>query len=784
MTARRLASAALEAAVTTQVAPARRLRTPPPDAPPLFDTVAGSTITVPGLRFGLVSRTALVNRLRAQSARPVVAVTAPSGYGKTTALAQWANRDPRPFAWVSIDERDGDAIFLLRHVAAALHELTPLEPHVLDAFAAPGPSMWTSVLPRLAAALVSSPPLVLVLDDAHRLHSADSIGAIQVLADHLGPGSVLVLAGRVAPRLPLAALRAAGRLFDVGVEELALTAREGQLLFRQTGAKLSLDEATTLVRGCEGWPAALYLSAVTRREVEGGRRSAEQRIPFGGRESSLAAYFRSEYLSRQPSATVQFLTRTSILEKMCGGLCDAVLGKKGSARELEKIERSNLFLVPLDRQRLWYRYHRLFRDALRRELAEREPVAAAALHRRAADWYERHQDPESALDHACEAGDARRIARIFTTIALPMYHSGRVATVERWFARLDNPKLLERYPLVAVQGSWIHALRGRAAEAERWLRLGEIGLSRGAHAPEVGAWTKLIRAALGRDGASQMIADAETALTGFSSDDPVRPSALMVLGAGHMLLGQNGRADTILAEAAAEADRLGATDAQVVAISQRSIIAAAENDAEAAEKLAHAAKQLVERGRLEGYATTAIAFAAAARASLRQGRWDEARADLDRVGGTPSLNPGLFPWLVVQTRIEFARAYVALREARAARTLLAEIRDLLRERPNAGVLVDEVELLEREVEAIPDHGRGSVGLTPAELRLLPFLTTHLSFPEIGAQLYVSRNTIKTQAISVYRKLGVTNRSEAIACAVRLGLVDALATPSEAFTPHG
>lgn len=767
---RRVASTAAGQALTTQVAPARRQRTRPRDSP--FDAVVESKINVPVMRSGLVSRTALVNRLRAQSSCPVIAVTAPAGFGKTTLLAQWARRDPRPFAWVSIDERDGDAIVLLRHVAAALHELRPLEPHVLEAFVAPGPSVWECVLPRLAAAIALSPPLVLVLDDAHLLRSAESVDAVEVLADHLPAGSVLVLAGRVMPPLPIAGLRAAGRLVDVGVEELALTTREGQLLLASTGLKLSFDEVTKLVRECEGWPAALYLTALSLRENERRTGNGEKPIPFARRDSSLAEYFRSEYLSRLRPATVQFLRRTSILDKMCGAMCDAVLGQDGSARELERIERSNLFLVPLDRERVWYRYHRLFRDALRRELLEREPDLAPVLHRRAADWCEAHQDLESALDYARAARDLGRVARIFTTIALPMYHSGRVATVERWLIRFDDQMLLERYPMIAAQGSWIHALRGRAAEAERWLRIAEIGLCAGRHSPETVAWTRVVRAALCNDGVYQMIADAESALTGVSRDNQAHPSALMVLGAGYMLLGQNTRADAILAEAAAEADRLGATDTQAVAIGERSIIAAAGNDAGAAEKLAHEAQQLVEKGRLEEYATTAITLATSARASLRHGHWDEARANLERVGGPrPSLSRGLFPWFVVQTRIEFARAYLALRETRAVRSLLAEIHELLQERPHVGVLADEAEVLGQELDAIPEHGGATVGLTAAELRLLPFLTTHLSFPEIAEQLYVSRNTVKTQAISVYRKLGVTSRSEAIKCAARLGLVD-------------
>jgi LuxR family transcriptional regulator, maltose regulon positive regulatory protein len=744
-----------------------------------------STISIPVLRSGLVSRTALVNRFRAQTSCTLALVTAPAGYGKTTVLAQWAGRDPRRFAWVSLDERHDDAFLLLRHIAAALNEIAPLAPDVLAAFEAPGTSIWASALPRLAAALAAAHPLVLVLDDSHSLRSRDSLDAVEVLAAHVAPGSTLVLSGRATPSLPIAALRAAGPLLELGVEQLALTSREGQRLLRSTGVKLPFEEVKTLVRECEGWPAALYLAALSLREHESGTRAGDRPVQFASRDASLVEYFRTEYLSRLGPRNVEFLRRTSILEKMCGGLCDAVLGQQGSARYLEAIEHSNLFLVPLDRRRVWYRYHGLFRDALRQDLVAREPNIIAVLHRRAADWYEAHRDLESSLDHAHAAGDIRRVVRIFTTIALPLYQSGRVATVERWLAWFDDQEVLERYPTAAVQGSWIHALRGRTADAERWLRFAEIGLSRRGHSPDTAAWTKVIRAALCRDGVYQMIADAESALLDLSRDSPARPSALMVLGAGYMLLGHKRRADAILAEAAAEADRLGATETQVVAMGERSVIAAAEQHSGDAEKLAQGAQQLVEEARLEGYATTAISLATSARASLRHGHWDEARADLEKFRALrSSLGRGLFPWLAIQTRIELARVYLALRETPAVRAQLAEIRELLRERPYVGVLVDEAEVLEREVDAIPDREGHTAALTPAELRLLPFLATQFSFREIGEQLYVSRNTIKTQAISVYRKLGVTSRSDAIKCATRLGLVGTEPDAPDAFIRRG
>src|SRR3954468_4345051 len=379
-------------------------------APP-FDVVE-SKVHVPTLRSGTVSRTALVNRLRA-TLEPLTILTAPAGYGKTTVLAQWAVRDSRPFAWASVDDRDNDPIVLLRHVALALHGIEPLAKSVLDTLAAPGPSIWTSAVPRLGSALAKfDQPVVLVLDDTHLLRTREGLDAVLTVAQHGCEGSLLVLAGRALPKVPVAALRGRGQLSEIGVDRLALSPNEAQLLLRATSADLSLATVAGLVERCEGWPAALYLAALALREEHDPAQDVEAAIQFSGDDRHIADYLRSEYLAQLRPGALRFLRRTSVLDRMCGSLCDAVLDDEGSARELEKIERSNLFLVPLDHQREWHRYHHLFRDLLQRELAEGEPQLVPILHRRAADWYELHDDPESALEHWWAAGDLDRVAAI------------------------------------------------------------------------------------------------------------------------------------------------------------------------------------------------------------------------------------------------------------------------------------------------------------------------------------------------------------------------------------
>jgi LuxR family maltose regulon positive regulatory protein len=467
---------------------------------------------------------------------------------------------------------------------------------------------------------------------------------------------------------------------------------------------------------------------------------------------------------------------------MCAPLCNAVLRSRGSAAQLEAIERANLFVVQLDHNRGWYRYHHLFRDLLQRELERHEPDLVPVLHRRAEKWYEAHGDPESALFHAHAAGDLDDAARILSSIALEVHNRGQAAVVEGWLDLFDVDERLDRHPAVAIQGSRIHAVRGRAAEADRWLHAAERGVAaRRKGVAGVRPKIAVMRAALCADGPTKMQADAESAVASLPKDDAWLPAALLVQGAAAILLGDADRADPILAEAVELAARIGATETHAIAAGERSLIAAARDDVRAADALAEGAWLVVLEGELGSYPTSALALAVSARRRLRHGQWDLAR---HRLAAATRLTPQVtyaLPWLAVQARIELAEAYVTLRDHEAALHELDEARGILAVRPALGVLGASVDRLESEIAEMPhpQDGAGS-GLTRAELRLLPLLRTHLSFKEIGERLHVSRNTIKTQAISVYRKLGVSSRSDAVAIADDLGLI--VATGSEELEP--
>ncbi len=377
--------------------------------------LAVSKLLPPLVRPGTIRRP-LLDRLAAGDPHRIISVVAPPGYGKTTLLAQWAERDGPAFAWVSVDERDNDPKVLLSYVAQALHGVQPLGGRVFDALSSPVSSVPGSVVPRLSAAFASmTASVVLVLDDVHLLENRECRDALSVLAEHVPPGSRLVLAGRAEPPLRVARLRAEGRILEIGPADLSLTREEAAVLLRDAGLVLDPDEVAVLHQRTEGWPAGLYMAALYVRE---GGALGTAAVSFGGDDRLVSEYMESEFLARISRRHREFLTRTAVLERMSGPLCEAVLETPGSAAALAELARSNLLLVPLDRRGVWYRYHHLFRDMLLAELERLEPGLVPVLRRRAAAWCLNNDRPEEALEYSMAAG-GRRGRRAARPVAVP-----------------------------------------------------------------------------------------------------------------------------------------------------------------------------------------------------------------------------------------------------------------------------------------------------------------------------------------------------------------------------
>ena len=696
-------------------------------------------------------------------------MVAPAGYGKTTLLSQWAEHNTQAVAWVSVDEVDNDPKVLLTYVAEALDAIEPIGERVFDALASPASSVPGSVVPRLGSAFASmTSPVVLILDDVHLLHNSECRAALSVLAGHVPNGSRLVLAGRAEPPLRTARLRAEGKLLEIGAGDLSLTVGEAASLLRAAGVQVGAEDVAELHRRTEGWPAGLYLAALYLRE---GGSLPGAAASFGGDDRFVSEYVESEFLSRISSSQRAFLTRTAVLERMSGPLCEAVLDLPGSAAALADLARSNLLLVPLDRRGQWYRYHHLFRDMLLAEAERLESGLIPVLRRRAAAWYLRNDLPEEALEYSIAAGDVDTVARGVEELWRPTYRRGRIITLQRWFRWLDDRGGFEDHPRAAAYASILAMVTGRAADAERMAYAVDRWRSQNvarADDHHIEGLAAMLSALLCRSGVEQMHADADEAARQYAAAGIVAPLAGLLQGIARILVGDLDSADVVFDEAVIAGQEIGMPDAIADILCERSLVAMARNQWNQAEALAGQARSLLDQVGLEEAAVCAVQ----ARVALHRGDVPAARRELASAQRLRSLLTYAQPHLAVQIRIELIRAHIALADTSGARTLMREVDEVLQLRPGLGILVGEAEALRARLAQVRGSAvLGASALTAAELRLLPLLSTHLSLPEIGEELFLSRHTVKSEAISIYRKLGTSSRNQAVARSRELGLLE-------------
>lgn len=728
-----------------------------------------SVLDRPWVPQGVVPRTSLVDGLTREASASIVSVVAPAGYGKTTLLVQWAERAHEAFAWVSVDANHDDPKALLGSVAEALDAVEPLGERVFEALASPVSSVLGSVLPRVASAFSSmATPAVLVVDDVHLLHDPECRAALSVLADHVPGGSRLVLAGRTRPPLRVARLRLEGRILEIGPRDLALTLDEAARLLSGAGVTLEPDAVAQVHQRTEGWPVGLYLAALSLRQ--GG--SVGTATGFGGNGQLLAQYMESEYLTRIPQRHRAFLTRAAVLDRISGPLCAAVLGEPDSAQTLAQLAGSNLLLVPLDRRREWYRYHQLFRELLLAELHREEPDVARVLRRRAAEWCLQNDRPEEALEYWMAAEDVDTVARMTEQLLLPTYRRGRVATVLRWLRWLEDHDGLTAHPLNAVWASLLYAVTGRSADSERLAHVVDgLGTTDDASpaTPFTDAWVSTLRALLCRHGAQRMLADADEAVRRCAAVNILAPSPLILRGVARILRGDLQGADADLQKAVGAADQVGA-DGEVLAeaLGARALLAMNRGDWTLADALSARTQDVIRHSGTNNL----VASAAVARAALHHRDITTVRHELVAAQRARPRMTYVRPYFAVQARIELVRVHVALGDVLGARTLLREIDEVLRRRPDLGSLTDEAVALRRQVAEAPAEGSPGVSsLTTAELRVLPMLATHLSLPQIATAMFLSPHTVKAHAHSIYRKVGVSSRSQAVDRSRQLGLLE-------------
>ncbi len=500
-------------------------------------------------------------------------------------------------------------------------------------------------------------------------------------------------------------------------------------------------------------------------------------MAVSGDDRYVADYLYRESLMQLPASLQRFLRCTAVLDQLSAPLCDALLEESGAQERLRALEAASLFLIPLDRRREWYRYHALFREFLLGELRRVEPDVIMKLHLRAADWYESNGSPAMAVEHLLNTTERDRCVKLVTELILPTYQAGHMSTVQRWLSALGDAAI-EDYPPLAVLAGWVAVLTGQTAEAQRWaaiLDVASFDLTPVDGTASFDSARAMLRSIMCASGPDQAMTDAVFGVAHELPWSPWRDQALVLCAEAHLLRGDLDRAAALFAESSALAATMSNTDTLVLSESELAFLAMDRGQwAEAADHVDRALA-VVDEARLYDYIVCVFAFAAAARLCVHRYDLSEANRQLTRaMRARPSLTFAL-PYLAVRARLQLAKVYWALADHTTARHLLREIDDILLHRPALGVLVDEVSEFRGIVTSSPAVGAtGGSPLSPAELRLLPYLQTHLTIREIGERLFVSRNTVNSQVGSIYRKLGVSSRGDAVQRASLIGLLGGVA----------
>jgi LuxR family transcriptional regulator, maltose regulon positive regulatory protein len=740
-----------------------------PELSPIDDigqSLRDAKLAIPPLRSGVVSRRSLIDAARA-STSSVVAVTAPAGYGKSTLLAEWAAEEDRPVAWVSLDRFDDDPAALLWAMASAYARISASHQDLPADVVGLGVSVLGRAAPRLASAFAASPDaFVLMLDDLQELHSPACHDALSVVMAGIPPGSQLVAASRSEqPHVPR--LRASREVVEYNAGDLALDTAGAQQIFADARVDLAPESVAALTERTEGWPVGLYLTALVARENPGAAFAVTGDDPY------IADYLYTESLAQQPEPVQRFLRRTAVLDQLSGPLCDAILGEAGSDAQLRHLEATNSFLIPLDRRREWYRYHALYREFLLGELRRTEADSIMKLHLGAADWYESHGSPGLALEHLLHTTERERCAQLLTALILPTYSAGQMSTVERWLTDLGDTSV-EQYPPLAVLAGWVAALTGHTTDTQRWAAIVDAASFDEAQLDGSASFESaraMLRAVMCAAGPERMTADAQLAVAEEPAWSPWRDTAIVLLAEAHLLAGDLGTASILFAEASALGATLGNTDTIVLGESELALLAMDDGRWTDADRHVRVALATIDDYRMQDYAVSVLGFAAAARLALHRGDLGATQHQLARAMRARPTCTFVMPWLAVRPRLHLARVHLATADSTTARHLLREIDDVFLHRPNLGALVDEMsDVRDHVAAAAPGVTGGGPPLSPAELRLLPYLQTHLTFPEIAGRVFVSHNTVRSQVGSIYRKLGVSARSEAVQQATALGLL--------------
>jgi LuxR family maltose regulon positive regulatory protein len=738
---------------------------------------------VPPVRRGAVTRPRLHAPLLDNAQSRLSVVVAPAGWGKTTLLAQWAH-DPaetRCVVWVSLDEGDDDPTRFWTYVLTALaREGAGLGSAALRALSAPGLEPVDLALPTLLDELGTVvAEYVLVLDDYHLLGSAAVHESVEFLLSYLPPALRVVIAARSDPPLPLARLRARGELTELRAADLGFRDDEAAALLSAVGAP-RLDAALLRER-TEGWAAGLQLAALTIRQAE---RPAEAAARLDGGERHILDYLSLEVVDRLAPDHRDLLVRASVLERLSGPLCDAALGRTGSAAVLDALDRADLFVMPLDPRHEWYRCHRLFRDVLLRRLAA-DPDERTRVLVRAADWFLARGHVAEAVAHRIAAGDEEGAAALLRSQVPSFLERGELAVHLQLGRQLPAVAVL-RDARLCVSLAWAAGLSGQFASMGPWLDAAAGSIDD--DSPTLEGWHTLRGAAATLRGVEYSIVHADMEAAMAASTEGCRLEcdttvagyvmARTVLGA---VLGLSGRPDEAVRVLDGVWDRsraiglppllgLQAASIQAMVLAEtgrtdqlRRLLAEVAPVVRAAEdRWGSATSPGIARLRsVEGVLAHRDGDLVGARAMLRRA------ADLARTYGEPVAH--------VAALTALAEAELDGHDRAAARAALAEARDVVDNEAVAPVTVRRLDAVELRAgrTAVREARRGGAlleELTDREQAILRALTGDATQREIGAALHLSINTVKGYTKVLYRKLGVGSRQDAVRAGRALGLL--------------
>jgi LuxR family maltose regulon positive regulatory protein len=731
---------------------------------------------VPAIRGEVVDRATLLDALSAGRRRKLTLLSAPAGWGKTTLLAQWAlgaGEDQR-FGWLSLDASDNDPVWFWMYVVAALQKLSPGVGTRAVELLAMGADPVHVVLPTLLNDLDTiASPMVLILDDYHLVTNRAVHEQMAFVIGRMPASLRLVLATRSDPMLPLARLRASGDLIQMRSDDLRFGAIEaGHLLNNVLGLDLTEADIQLLHRRTEGWAAGLYLAALSLS----GRRDATAFIrTFAGDNRHIVDYLMAEVLDSQPAQMRSFLVRTSVLGRLSGALCDAMLQTSGSASVLEKIERENLFVVPLDMSRHWYRYHHLFGELLRADLQRSEPDLVPALHRRAAAWFEAEGLVDEAVRHLVAAGDIAASADLIAADWVNELNVGGLSTVSGWLDLLPD-EFVRQDPRLSAARAWIALNVGQFDDAHMWIEAVEAASTAdtgedGTLGAELVALRE-VHAFMTGDIAAALEAARRAITLDFDDALQARSAAWCIYGSALYFSGSIDEARAAFRRAVRLAEKIGHRRRRIYALGYLALIAAESGQLADAE---HQIRQATGVGTYpaggEHFINAMVPLAAATVLDVRGDR--AAAADAAHLAVTLARKGGGI--------LELAKALVVraniledLGDHETAAASRNEASALLRGCAEAEIVQTVLTAAQRSkcVAVSPRNPGDTVAeeLTAKEHEVLRLLATRLSRREIGQRLYVSLNTVKTHQRALYRKLGVENRAAAVARARELGLL--------------